>query len=317
MRSPIILFVATILAISTVDIPEYAVSSTQNNNIEPSLAILDTAINSDLSVFDNNIIHEVCVLEWNSCPNGKKFMEGRGAASMPISFMIDNGFDHGTKMAHAAIKANPDVNIVFIRVIGSTVLGQRKNTTEAGAAEAFKWIIKNKEKFNIQAVAMSQGNHDLNYKKQYCPNRPATNGVIKSLLALDVPVFFSAGNDMDYKRVSWPACIKESIAVSATASTGSNMSATYSNYDSKLTDFFAPGMLSVVGPTGNESYEFGTSISTQIVASVYIGIKSKFRKYDSSTIFDLMIEHGKRLTDKQSNARIVDRYTLNDVISGH
>ena len=36
-----------------------------------TLAILDTAVDTSLPAFAGKIVHEVCILEWNSCPNGK------------------------------------------------------------------------------------------------------------------------------------------------------------------------------------------------------------------------------------------------------
>ena len=40
-----------------------------------TLAIIDTAIDTSLPLFSGKIVHEVCILEWNSCPNGTSFME--------------------------------------------------------------------------------------------------------------------------------------------------------------------------------------------------------------------------------------------------
>ena len=42
----------------------------------PTIAILDTAIDTSVAEFQGRVVHEVCVLEWASCPNGQKFMEG-------------------------------------------------------------------------------------------------------------------------------------------------------------------------------------------------------------------------------------------------
>ena len=76
------------------------------NSVEPTkpytLAVLDTALDTSLPIFSGKIVHEVCILDWNSCPNGKSFMEGPGAASLPLNIISNNGFDHGTQMVSAA-----------------------------------------------------------------------------------------------------------------------------------------------------------------------------------------------------------------------
>ena len=79
-----------------------------------TVAILDTAIDTSLPIFKDKIVQEVCILEWNSCPNGSNFMEGPGAAVMPNNFMSQNGFDHGTKMAYTSVITNPNIKIVFV-----------------------------------------------------------------------------------------------------------------------------------------------------------------------------------------------------------
>lgn len=62
-----------------------------------TVAILDTALNTSLPIFKDRIVQEVCILEFPSCANGKNFMEGSGAAFMPLKQMSLNGFNHGTK----------------------------------------------------------------------------------------------------------------------------------------------------------------------------------------------------------------------------
>ena len=43
-----------------------------------TLVIADTALDSSMSEFSNNIVHELCILDWPTCPNGENFMEGKG-----------------------------------------------------------------------------------------------------------------------------------------------------------------------------------------------------------------------------------------------
>ena len=102
----------------------------------PVLAILDTAIDTSLPNLQGKIVGEVCILEWALCPNGTNFQEGVGAASMPADLITKNGFDHGTFMASTAVQANPNIKILFIKIIGNTSAGLRKPTGESTISAA-------------------------------------------------------------------------------------------------------------------------------------------------------------------------------------
>ena len=74
-------FVALLLVV-----PTASHAALKNTSLEPTLAILDTAIDTSLPSFKGKIIQEVCLLERGPCPNGSTYMEGPGAASMPANF---------------------------------------------------------------------------------------------------------------------------------------------------------------------------------------------------------------------------------------
>jgi len=239
----------------------------------PTLAILDTAIDTSLPIFKDKIVHEVCVLEWNSCPNGQKFMEGTGSATLPFNIISKNGFDHGTQMASVAIRTNPNIKIVFIRIIGNTSSGLRQSTGETGVSLALKWVSENQSRFNIQAVAMSQANHNiLTTLTDYCPATPMLRGTISTLVAKEVPVFFAAGNMRDLSRLSWPACINESISIGMADQY--EQIDNYSNFDKDRLDYYANGNMQVLIPGGEIRNAAGSSISTQVAAATWISIKS-------------------------------------------
>lgn len=239
---------------------------------KPTLAILDTALDTSLPIFTGRIAQEVCILDWNSCPNKTSYMEGPGATVMPANLISKNGFDHGTQMASIAVKANPNMNIVFIRIIGSTSTGVRQITSEATVYKALNWVAANKDKYNIQAVAMSQGRHDFATRFSYCFNTPTTQKSINTLISMNIPTFFAAGNSRDYERIDWPSCIPESISIGAVDQYGEV--ALYSNYDKALLDFYALGNTVATKPGGSVSNVAGTSASTQIAAAQWIQLKS-------------------------------------------
>ena len=82
-----------------------------------SIALIDVGVNTSLF---SNIVAEVCIIESLTCPNGKKFMEGTGAANTGVSTVL--AVNHGTNMASVINKVNPNVNLVVIRDRKSTRL---------------------------------------------------------------------------------------------------------------------------------------------------------------------------------------------------
>jgi len=260
----------------------------QNRTVaQPTIAILDTALDTSLPIFKDRILFEACVTQWSSCPNGLSEMEGTNSATMRPDWISKNGFDHGTQMASLAIQANPNVNIVFVRIVGANAKGFRQATGEATVYNGLDWVIRNKDRFNIQAVSMSQGHHHLGSAgTDYCPKTPITEGKIKALADAGIPVFLPTGNTRDYVRIDWPACIPSSIAIGATMPAGTV--AIYSNHDPKLTDFFALGTTRAVLPGGKTINVAGTSASTVIAATQWATIKSAKPNLTYAQIYDLI-----------------------------
>lgn len=263
-------------------------ASLQNKTVaQPTIAILDTALDTSLPIFKDRILFEACVTQFSTCPNGMAEMEGTNSATMPAQFISKNGFDHGTQMASLAVAANPNVKIVFVRIIGSNPNGTRQVAGEPTVINALDWVYRNKDRFNIQAVSMSQGHHNLGAAgTDYCPKTPITEGKIKSLADAGVPVFFPAGNNRDYVRIDWPACIQSSIAVGAVMPT--NEVAIYSNFDLNLIDFFALGTTRAIVPGGKTINVGGTSAATVIAATQWATIKSAKPTLTYNQIYDLI-----------------------------
>ena len=286
-----------------------SINMAKANPAPATVAILDTALNASLPVFKDKIVQEVCILEWNSCPNGSNFMEGPGAAFMPSSLIVQNGFDHGTKMAHASVLTNPNIKIVFVRIIGATATGVRQVTNEETFVKALSWVSANKDKYNIKAVAMSQSHHNLAPLANYCPSTPNTINIIGTLASQDIPVFLPAGNMRDVNRVSWPSCIPAAVTISATSVTDGP--AVYTNYDKNITDLFALGRLRLMNPSGYLFNEDGTSVSTQIAAAVYMGLKVKNISYTKDQIIDLMKQKSYPVKSRTITGLVVNKDILN------
>jgi len=282
--------VAVLLAV-----PATAQANLKNRTVgsTPTLAVIDTAINSNDPVFNGKVVHEVCILavKINNCANGSNYMEGKGAALVPDNilyngpFLPGTGFDHGSVMTLSAIKANPNMNIVFIRIAGYKANGSRENVGPDLVTTAINWVVSNKDKFNIKAINISQGSSNLRSGADYCPKVPALSQSINSAISSNIPVFFPTGNKWNATRVDFPACIPEAISVAAVEDDG--RVAGYTNYDANLTDFFAPGMIEV---TLNSKLirSVGTSVSSARAAAYWVLISSSKPNLTYTQMYDLI-----------------------------
>jgi len=279
-------------------VPTASHAGLKNTSTEPTLAIIDTAIDTSLPLFKDKIVQEVCLLERGPCPNGATYMEGPGAASMTPELIKKNGFDHGTQMTYLALINNPNMKIVFIRIIGNNPDGIRQVATEAAVYNAFQWVIDNKDKYNIKAVTMAQASSNWVAGADYCPKTPITQSKIQTLVASNIPVFLPAGNDFNYTKLRWPACLPESIAVGASMPT--KAVAVYTNYDAKLIDFFALGTTITYGPGNTKTPIAGTSASIQAAAATWLAVSVAKPGLTYNQMYDLI----SRTSTPTSNSKI-------------
>ena len=261
-----------------------AVYSASAAPLAPSVAIIDTGIDDTLPAFQGKIVTQVCILEFTLCPNGTSFEESPRAAVVPSSFINLNGFEHGTQMASTLLLANPNLNIVFIRIVGNNATGGRVNPTASAVDQALVWVKNNSSKYNIQAVTMAQGHHNLGAAgTDYCPKTPVTEQAIKDLIAINVATFFAVGNGKDYARIDWPSCIESSISVAAVDR--GNLVASNSNSDTLL-DFYAAGYVTVASPGNIMKNIAGSSAATQSAAGLWLALRSSKPSYTYSQTMD-------------------------------
>ena len=180
-------------------------STLKSTSTIPTLAILDTALDTTIPEIKARLIGEVCILDWPSCPNGTTFMEGENASLLPKEILSNREFNHGTQMFSSAMQSNPNMNILFVRIIGNTARGDRQITTARAIPNALNWVYNNKDKYNIQGVSLSQGHHNLLSRTDYCPVNVGLIDAITKLYSVNIPTFFAAGNGRDYKKIDWPS----------------------------------------------------------------------------------------------------------------
>ncbi len=274
-----------------------------------SLVIVDTGFDTQLPLFQGRVIAEVCILDWYSCPNKTNFQEGLGSAYLPISISALNGFAHGTQMASIALMQNPELNLVLIRLVAHSSSGYRLPTQDENIARILDWVITNKDKFNIGAVAMAQGRPGLKYLRDYCPKITNVEKKIIELKRLDIPFIVPAGNEGNKSQINWPSCIPSALAIGA--SNKEDQIATFSNIDRNLVDFYALGNSATILPGGRTSTSTGTSVSTIIAATNWVTTSNRYPEMNYADlyqyfragpiIFDAAYNYGRKMFFESSN----------------
>lgn len=281
-----------------------AQANLKNRTSVPTLAILDTSLDTSIQSIKDRLIGEVCILDWKSCANGSNFMEGAGASSMvPATCLNNREFTHGTQMASVAIANNPNMNILFVRIIGNTKDCYRQTTSINSVPNALKWVYENKDKYNIKAVSMSQGHHNLRKLPNYCPVTN-TDYWVDWFYKSNIPVFFPAGNGRDYNRLDWPACIPSSIAVGGVEMENPLRVSFNSNYDKNLLDFYTPITSPVLFPGNKAGSGYGTSISVQIAAAQWLSISNKNTALTIDQTLKLIKDTGTPVTNYANSAGV-------------
>jgi hypothetical protein len=264
--------------------------------INPSIAIIDTAIDATVAEAYGKVVYEVCITERSSCPNGTGFQEGKGAATLNPEQIEKNGFSHGTSMTAIAGQVNPNINVVFIRIVGINPSGTQQQYTDKSVISALNWVKSNKDNFNIVAVSASVGKSNFKTLTEYCPVNPELRSSIISLQNINVATIFAAGNKYDYSRVDYPSCIAEAISVGAT-DRNTNRISLYSNGGPDL-DFYALGAYRAL----NKNHA-GTSASTVALASYW----AKHYKGSYSLTYDYFKSISKEtLNSKLKSSNFID-----------
>lgn len=261
----------------------------------PSIVIMDTAVDSTAPAFQGKIVQEVCIIEDWKCPNKRDFQEGIGSATLPLPSVYQNGFEHGTILTHIATQVNPNINIIFVRIVGMTSTGKQMVYTENAVIRVLDWALVNKDKYNIVAVSGSFGHHRLKTGTNYCPvNQTLRNGIVK-LQQNNIATMFATGNGYDPERVDFPACIAEAIAVGSTDS--SDWISNFSNAGLDV-DFYANGTYST--PVKNA---VGTSAATVAFAAYW----AKVYKGSYQSTYDYI----KSISKPAKNAKVTTNSSVN------
>lgn len=242
----------------------FAGNSSAKASTTPTVVVIDTGIDMTNKTISNRVVGEVCILVQNTCPNGTNFMDGKGAATLDPKLVLANGFYHGTAMTGLVVE-NSSVNIVAIRIIGMEANGTRSVSNVSVMERALQWVVDNKQKYNIVGVSMSQTIRTTST----CMSNKSIESNVATLKTLGVPVVASSGNDSDYVRTSFPACLRDVVSVGATDPIGpkGQFPALYSNYSD---DFYMNGTMNTFSSSSGKSRTVGTSNATALFISKWV-----------------------------------------------
>ena len=234
-----------------------------------SIAIVDVGVNTSLFT---NIVTEVCIVESLSCPNGKKFMEGKGAANVGVT--TNTAVNHGTNMASIINKVNPNVGIIPIKIAATTAQGNLAIYTNDAVRQALEWVVANRVKYNIVAVSVSQGKI---ISGCYVP--AGTVDAVKTLKTNNVPVIAAAGNDGDKTQMMSIACLPDVVSVGATDNPDPGITKqaycktctpTIARYSNGNPNFYLNGRWYVTQTDGSTKFMVGTSTATASFAAWWV-----------------------------------------------
>ena len=263
------------------------------------LVIADTGFSDSDSVIAEHTIYQLCIMDWYACPNGTNFQESGTAAMLTPMQLKQTGFNHGSKMARAAIAAYPDVKLILIRVIGQSSSGNRLSTSESVVTKVLAWANKNAKVFNIGAVAISQGSNKTGTNARRCLSSPGTDNEIASVKAKGIYSFFPAGNEGKSDHVNWPACISDAVAVGALDAKGAI--ASYSNYAIGQVDIYEPGYFTDSETVRVYGSDVGKSLSTQYAASRWLSMVNNFPQTRPSLIYWMYAFSGEPVTNRKGH----------------
>lgn len=262
MKTKLLLILA--LAASPLAVPASA-------NTQKTLVIIDSGVNTELDWVKSTLVEEVCIIEYGTCPNGQKFMNGPGAAHVRYQDVKDKAMHHGSQMYSVAVQVDPNVRVVFIRIVGMSAKGFANSYTMRSVQQAMDWVDSNAARLNVGAVSLSVGR---SYTEVGCPIEASFQATVRKLTGAGIGVVASAGNGGNKLKVDYPACTPEVISVGATdvrysmrGVTGWVTPVMPSSNGGQDLDLYAHGRWTTQDLTGRKLLTLGTSNAAVAVAT--------------------------------------------------
>ncbi len=225
-------------------------------------------------------------------------MIGTGAAvHYPSSY---RGYDHGTHVAGIAAGNNgalfgvaKDANIIAIQVFSK--IGTGVGSYPSDQLKGLVHVYSLRSTYSIGAANESIGGGQY---FSYCDS-DSRKAAIDNLEAVGIATAISTGNDGFCGSTGRPGCI--STAFSIGASSDSDVEAGFSNWDSTIQDFFAPGV-AIYSATGTSDSSYGSWNGTSMAAPHVTGAVTLMRQKSSSAgvnaYHSALTSTGKSITSK-------------------
>ena len=174
--------------------------------------------------------------------------------------MVSNANTHGAMVTSEIVKADPNANIVMLKVMPD----DGSATSEATIEKALQWVIANGDAYNVTAVNLSLGGGN-----QTSVTTTSMSDELAALAAKRILTVAAAGNSGDggaTQGVSSFAADPNQICVSAT--TGSGDFPTWSQRSPTLTDVCADGTdIRLTNLTGQTYSANGSSFAAPTVTA--------------------------------------------------
>lgn len=178
---------------------------------------------------------------------------------------------HGSQMYSVAVQVDPNVRVVFIRIVGMSAKGFANSYTMRSVQQAMDWVDSNAARLNVGAVSLSVGR---SYTEVGCPIEASFQATVRKLTGAGIGVVASAGNGGNKLKVDYPACTPEVISVGATdvrysmrGVTGWVTPVMPSSNGGQDLDLYAHGRWTTQDLTGRKLLTLGTSNAAVAVAT--------------------------------------------------
>lgn len=228
-----------------------------------TVAVLDTGLDATHTFFDHSTIS----------PDSYNFMEN--------STDISDVTGHGTHVAGIIADCTPDnVSFLILRVFSlRNVNGEdQEYSTSLVVNTALQYAVEKQ----TDVINMSFGWNDSE-----ASSHTFLDEAIDAAYQADIPICCAAGNLSDDVDTSYPACSKQTIAVSSVNSDGT-FDTVYSNYGSKI-DFAAPGVNIVSAKAGGGvCTKTGTSMAAPHLTAAIAYIKLRIPSATLSDVYQVL-----------------------------